>query len=381
MPIMNDLSELTRIRQDLHRYPELSGQEHDTAERIRFLLEPLQPDEIVTGIGGAGLLAVFNGEASGSTTLVRCELDALPIRETGGHAYSSSVDGCSHACGHDGHMTIIIGVAHILSNARPHRGRVILLFQPAEEDGRGARRVFDDPAFAPYKPDYAFALHNVPGLPLGEVFTRPGPFNCASCGLIIRLTGKTSHAAHPEDGVSPALALAQLMTRLPELPQAFDESTWVTLVHAQMGEKAFGTAPGEAVLMATLRSETNETMMALSDKACRLAREAAEKAGLEVAFEWEDDFLASVNTEAGFRTVAEACADIGVPCHRMPEGFRWSEDFGVFPLHAEGAMFGLGAGNIHPQLHNPDYDFPDELIPVGREIFVTILQKINGLAR
>lgn len=378
---MNELSNLTRIRQDLHRYPELSGHEHKTAERVRLLLAPIEPDEIVAGIGGTGLLAVFNGEDGGPTTLIRCELDALPIRETGDRAYRSTVDGCAHACGHDGHMTIVLGVAQVLRAERPRKGRVILLFQPAEEDGQGARRMFNDPSFAPYKPDYAFALHNVPGLPLGEVFTRPGPFNCASRGLIIRLTGKTSHAAHPEDGVSPAPALAHLMARLPALPKTFSESTWVTLVHARMGEKAFGTAPGEAVLMATLRSETNEAMTALSDKACHLAREAAEKMGLEVSFEWEDDFLASVNTDSGFRSVAEACREIDVPCHRMPEGFRWSEDFGVFTLYAEGAMFGLGAGNIHPQLHNPDYDFPDELLPVGREIFVTILRNINGLVR
>ncbi|BES72649.1 amidohydrolase [Marinobacter nanhaiticus D15-8W] len=377
---MNDLSDLTRIRQDLHRYPELSGAEYKTAERVRHLLESLQPDEIVTGVGGAGLLAVFEGSENGPTTLIRCELDALPIRESGDRIYRSTVDGCAHACGHDGHMAIVIGVAQILGHQRPNKGRVILLFQPAEEDGQGARRMFNDPTFAPYKPDYAFALHNVPGLPLGEVFTRPGPFNCASRGMIIRLTGKTSHAAHPEDGVSPAPALAELMARLPDLPKAFDESTWVTLVHARMGEKAFGTAPGEAELMATLRSETNEAMTSLSDRACALAREAAEQAGLEVAFDWEDDFLASVNTETGYRAVTDACRDIGVPCHRMPEGFRWSEDFGVFTLYAEGAMLGLGAGNIHPQLHNPDYDFPDELIPTGREIFVTIIRKINGLA-
>ncbi|WP_148861812.1 amidohydrolase [Marinobacter fonticola] len=376
---MSDLSNLRRIRQDLHRYPELSGHEHETADWVRRLLEPLNPDAIVSGVGGAGLLAVFNGRQTGPTTLIRCELDALPITETGERRYRSTREGCAHACGHDGHMTIVIGVAEILQAQRPHTGRVILLFQPAEEDGHGARRVFNDDAFAPFKPDYAFALHNVPGLPLGEVFTRPGPFNCASRGLIIRLTGKTSHAAHPEDGVSPAPALAQLMAALPGLPATFDATVWVTLVHARMGEKAFGTAPGEAVLMATLRSETNEAMTALSDKACALAREAADNAGLAVAFEWEDDFLASVNSESGFEAVANACREIGLPCHRMPDAFRWSEDFGVFTLHAEGAMLGLGAGNIHPQLHNPDYDFPDELIPAGREIFVTIIRQINGL--
>lgn len=377
---MTDLNDLTRIRRELHRHPELSGHEQATAERIRSLLETCTPDRLVTGLGGAGLLAVFNGGSDGPTTLIRCELDALPIHERGDHEHRSAIPGCAHACGHDGHMSIILGLAQTLREQRPQQGRVVLLFQPAEEDGQGARRVFHDPRFAPYKPDFAFALHNVPGLPLGEVFTRPGSFNCASKGMIIRLTGKTSHAAHPEDGISPAPALARLMQTLPTLPRQFTESTWVTLVHARLGEKSFGTAPGEAVLMATLRSETNEVMSALSDRACTLAREAAAEAGLDVTFEWEDDFLASVNGQTGFDHVAEACLEIGVPFHRMPEGFRWSEDFGVFTQHAEGAMFGLGAGNVHPQLHNPDYDFPDALIPVGLDVFRTIIRRINGLS-
>ncbi|TBW56227.1 amidohydrolase [Marinobacter halodurans] len=376
---MTDLHDLTRIRRELHRHPELSGHEQATAERIRTLLEPCGPDAIVTGLGGTGLLAVFNGADEGPTTLVRCELDALPIHEHGNHEHRSGISGCAHACGHDGHMSIVLGLARELQHQRPRQGRVILLFQPAEEDGQGARRVFHDPRFAPYQPDFAFALHNVPGLPLGEVFTRPGPFNCASRGMIIRLTGKTSHAAHPEDGISPAPALAHLMQVLPTLPRQFTESAWVTLVHARLGEKGFGTAPGEAVLMATLRSETDDVMAALSEAACELARDAAAQADLEVTFEWEDDFLASVNGEAGFEHVAQACREAGVPFHRMPEGFRWSEDFGVFTLHAEGAMFGLGAGDGHPQLHNPDYDFPDELIPVGLDLFLTIIRRINDL--
>lgn len=376
---MTDLNTLYDIRQELHRHPELSGQESATADRVHRLLTACEPDQVISGLGGTGLLAVFNGVQPGPTTLVRCELDALPIHEHGDRAHRSVNEGCSHACGHDGHMSIVVGLGQALAAQRPRSGRVVLLFQPAEEDGQGARRVFNDPQFAPYKPDFAFALHNVPGLPLGEVFTRPGPFNCASRGLIVRLSGKTSHAAHPEDGLSPAAALADLMQKLPRLPDAFEEAAWVTLVHARLGEKSFGTAPGEAVLMATLRSETNEVMASLAEQACALARKAAEAAGLAVTFDWEDDFLASVNGEAGFRHVADACAEAGVPFHRMPEGFRWSEDFGVFTLNAEGAMFGLGAGNIHPQLHNPDYDFPDALIPVGLTVFRTIIKKINGL--
>lgn len=376
---MTDLNALRSFRHTLHRHPDLSGQEHATAALVREKLASYQPDQIVDNIGGAGLLAIYDSQQPGPTTLIRCELDALPIHERSTQSHCSAHQGRAHACGHDGHMTIAIAVAEALAAHRPVRGRVILLFQPAEEDGQGARRVFADPAFAPFRPDFAFALHNVPGLPLGEVFTRPGPFNCASRGLIIRLEGKTSHAAHPEEGISPTGALARLMEQLPQLPTRFNEATWVTLVHAKLGEKAFGTAPGDAVLMATLRTETNDAMTLLADQACAMATAEAEAAGLSVRFEWEDDFLASVNTEQGYQHIVNACEEAGVLCHTMDEGFRWSEDFGVFTLNGEGAMFGLGAGVEHPQLHNPDYDFPDSLIPVGQSVFLNTINHINGI--
>ncbi|MDG5498138.1 amidohydrolase [Marinobacter sp. BGYM27] len=376
---MPNLNSLQSFRQTLHRHPDLSGHEEATAARIREKLAEYQPDQIVDNIGGAGLLAVYDSQKPGPTTLIRCELDALPIHERSAQPYCSAHHGRAHACGHDGHMAIVMAVAQTLSRSRPASGRVILLFQPAEEDGQGARRVFADPAFTPFRPDYAFALHNVPGLPLGEVFTRPGPFNCASRGLIIHLEGKTSHAAHPEEGISPTGALARLMEQLPQLPGHFNEATWVTLVHAKLGEKAFGTAPGDAVLMATLRTETNDAMTLLADQACAMATAEAKAAGLSVRFEWEDDFLASVNTAQGYQHIVTACEEACVPCHTMDEGFRWSEDFGVFTLNGEGAMFGLGAGIEHPQLHNPDYDFPDELIPVGQSVFLNAIRRLNGM--
>jgi metal-dependent amidase/aminoacylase/carboxypeptidase family protein len=243
----------------------------------------------------------------------------------------------------------------------------------------------NDAKFAPLKPDYAFALHNYPGLPLGEVAVRAGTFNCASRGIIIRLRGKTSHAAHPEDGVSPATAMCQIIERLNQLPddlkqQGVEDKLWVTVIHAKLGEVAFGTSPGEAVVMATLRSETNPVMEALVENTQAFSRDFAKQAGLAIEFSFEDVFQASVNSQQGCDHVVQACRSTSTPYTLMDEPMRWSEDFGQFTSIAnQGAMFTLGAGVDTPQLHNPDYDFADELIPKGHALFLDLIKQINGL--
>ena len=205
MPVLShdQLSYLTALRHALHRRPEVSGDEAETADRIADELTNLGADRIWRGLGGHGVAAEFTGASDGPTVLLRCELDGLPIREISDLPYRSEVEGKGHLCGHDGHMVSILGVAMHLAR-RPACGRVILLFQPAEETGAGAQAVIDDPRWAEIKPDYAFAYHNLPGRPLGEIGLRAGPGNCASRGMQILLEGKSSHAAAPQDGLSPA---------------------------------------------------------------------------------------------------------------------------------------------------------------------------------
>lgn len=370
----------TDFRRTLHQYPELSNQEHHTAARVTEQFKRFSPDQVITGLGGEGIAFIFNGSEPGPVTLIRCELDALPIEECNHFSHRSVYQGISHKCGHDGHMAIVTAVGETLSKTKPVSGRVMLAFQPAEETGEGAINMVNDPAFANLKPDFAFALHNYPGLELGHVAVKAGPFNCASRGMIVRLTGKTSHAAHPENGVSPAVAMCRIIEALNELPQTLTQTCWVTVIHALLGEVAFGTSPGEAVVMATLRSETNQAMEMLVQAATELAQQAAEPFGLQWSIEWQDVFQASVNSELGAELVTKACHATHTPCHRLDEPMRWSEDFGQFTAVAkEGAMFVLGAGRQSPQLHNPDYDFPDKLIPVGKAIFENLIEQINGL--
>jgi len=377
----SDLAELIALRRSLHRDPEISGQEHRTAARIAAVLAATGPDRVLTGLGGTGLAAIYDSGCPGPTVMVRAELDALPIHELGDVPYRSEIAGKGHLCGHDGHMTILCGLARLLGRARPERGRVVLLFQPAEETGCGAAAVMKAPGFGEIAPDIALALHNLPGLPLGAVGLIDGPANCASRGLAIELTGKTAHASMPETGTSPAAALCRLIPGLTALgPGGRLEPGFrlVTVTHAAMGEPCFGVAPGAATLMATLRCLQDREMAVLCREAEVLVARAAEAEGLEVSMDYHDVFHACANDTGVNDVLSEVCAQRNVRILTGVGPMRWSEDFGLFGHSARAAMFLLGAGTEHPQLHNPDYDFPEELIAVGVDIFSGAIRRLTG---
>ncbi|MYM56202.1 amidohydrolase [Thalassovita mangrovi] len=374
-----DIVALTDWRHELHRHPELSGQEAATAQRVTDMLAPTNPDRVLTGLGGHGVAAVYEGTEDGPAILLRCELDALPIEELGDRPYRSEVPGKGHLCGHDGHMAILAGVARWLAANRPLRGRVILLFQPAEEDGSGAARVIADPRFADIKPDYALSLHNMPGLPLGHAALETGPMACASRGMRITLTGRTAHASQPETGVSPVAAMSRLMPLLTGLGRggapADPDFSLATVTHARIGEPAFGVAPGQAELWVTLRTQSDAKMAALVAQAEAAVVEAAAADGLTHSVDYHDVFRDCVNDAEAVELMAAALRAENIPLEpgRLP--MRASEDFGRFGDHAKSAMMLLGSGTGCAALHNPDYDFPDSLIAVGARIFVQCLRQ------
>lgn len=370
------------LRRDLHRNPELSGEEEQTAARVVSELTRFRPDDILIGLGGHGVAAVFKGNEDGPTVLFRCELDGLPIREISTSDWRSHTDGKAHLCGHDGHTAILCGLGAELAVRRPARGRVILMFQPAEETGAGAAGVIADPRFASIQPDYAFALHNLPGLPMSTIGIRPGPFTFASEGLAIRLAGRTSHAAQPEAGHSPAGVMATLMDQLPKLPLALGHKSGhslVTLSHARLGEAAFGISPGEADIWVTIRAIDDALQTELIAAAEELASTNAQKAGFGVELTRHEGFVAGNNDPEASAYIVNAMNDLGLEQVGVGDPFRWSEDFGRFGSVAKSALFVLGAGVDHPRLHNQDYDFPDELIAPGVAMFANIARSLCGL--
>lgn len=379
-----DIAELTDWRRELHRHPELSGQEAETAARVETMLRATGPDRIVTGLGGHGVAALYEGRLPGPRVLLRCELDALPIEELSDAPYRSTVPGKGHLCGHDGHMAMLAATARLLGRSRPARGSVVLMFQPAEEDGSGAEKVVLDPAFAEIQPDFSFAIHNMPGVPHGKVALAEGPSACASRGMRLRLTGRTAHASQPETGLSPMQALAQLMPALTALSQGTPltdpDFALATVTHARLGEPAFGIAPGEADLFVTLRSLTDARMDRLVADAEALVQEAAEASGLRPEIAYEDIFLTTTSDAEAVGIAARALDRLAIPHGTAPLPMRASEDFGRYGASSALAFLLLGAGEDRPALHNPDYDFPDDLIPTGAAIFTAIVGEILGFA-
>jgi amidohydrolase len=359
----------------------LSGDESATASEVLEFLAPTRPDRLVTGLGGHGVVLIYEGESPGPTLMFRAELDALPIEETSPLPYRSQSPGKAHSCGHDGHMATLGALARGLGRRRPERGRAVLLFQPAEETGAGAAAILADPRFREISPDFAFAYHNRPGLPLGQIALRAGPVNCASRGLRIRIFGKTAHASTPEFGTSPMAAVAKLMPELTALGNARsfdDEFALVTITHARLGAPAFGISPGDAEIWATLRTLKNSRMAGLCDRAETAVSRAAASAGLRVEISYEDIFEACENDPRAVALLQRALEAEGLEVDERTPAMRASEDFGRFGASAPATMFFLGAGEAHASLHNSDYDFPDDLIEIGARIFMRALRDCLG---
>ena len=382
MPLTNqDIVDLTAFRRKLHQQPEISNEEEKTALEVVSFLTPTEPDEVLTGLGGHGVAAVYDSGKPGPTVLLRSELDALPIEEIADLPHRSQVPGKGHMCGHDGHTAVLAAVARQLGRQRPAKGRVVLMFQPAEETGDGAAGVTADPRYEQIAPDFAFSLHNLPGTPLGHVRLKEGVVNCASRGMRIVFTGKTAHSSMPETGLSPMRAISAVMPALPELGGGKftdDDFSMLTVTHVAMGEAVFGVAPGRAEIWATLRTRLDDRMDALVAAAEALARRTAAEHGLACDIDYHEIFVASLNAPEAVAHLRAALDAEGVTHDEKELPMRASEDFGRFGHSGKSAMFFLGSGERHPQLHNPDYDFPDDLIPIGAKVFMRTVRNLLG---
>jgi amidohydrolase len=367
---------LRTLRATLHACPEPAHHEQLTASVIRNFIGAYQPDQLITKLGGHGIAAVYEGAESGPTVLLRAELDALAICATEA-TDEPGFEGVAHRCGHDGHMAILAGMAPLLSAQRPERGRVVLLFQPAEETGEGAARVLEDNQFPSIAPDYAIGFHNVPGFPTGAVISRPGTFTSASVGMRVELIGIASHAAEPEQARCPSAAIAQILAALPELADLeADPYRLLTVTHVRMGRESYGITPGNATLCATLRSGTSDELEALCAETEEVVRRAALRDGLEVHVAWFDRFPETRNDPDLVELLAETCSAASIHSISADKPFRWSEDFGHFMRICPSLHFGLGIGVDAGRLHQPDYRFDDGVIETGLHVLASMSSKL-----
>lgn len=373
------------LRHQFHRIAERSGVEFETRALIFRELEALSPTKILASKVGNHLLAEFFFSVDGPTVLLRADFDAVGIDETPQGDYYSIHKGFSHKCGHDGHTVILLEVARELKKNPFSKGRVLLLFQGAEETGVGAQQILDQHLLDEYSIDYVFALHNIPGEPLGTILCGKGSFSCSVVSCEIKLEGETSHAAEPQKAVSSLNAAIQITQTLLE-DNCFDfqspDCKVTTLVEMHIGSPNYGVTAGSGVVRLTIRARTDERLKKEQIRIENTVKQIVAKTPkLQYKIDWYEYFAANENDSEAVDIVFNAAKMCDFPTIEIQEPFRWGEDFGLFTQSYHGAMFGIGAGLDCAPLHHSNYDFSDALLEKGRDIFVHIIGAILGFDR
>lgn len=352
---MDIIGKTKLVRQELHNTPEHSGKEIKTKTIIRDFLKKHTYLDVLDYKGG--IIAHYDCGCDQNTIAFRADFDAVAL-----------LDGtAAHLCGHDGHTAALLGVALTLERIKPKRD-VLLIFQPAEETGEGAKAMAD--ILNCYHVTEIYGAHNLPGLEFGKVYTRLDTFSCASCGMTFTINGKPAHAAYPEYGASPMKAVTELFNAIEESQTGdrFDKGTFATLIGCNVGQKAFGTAAEKAEVWVTVRARTEKSFTRIKDYLEFVVKKACEIDDLYYSIEIQDTFPATVNEKACAQKILERCNG-----ELLREPMRWSEDFGHFlNMHVPGAFFGIGAGNC-PALHTKDYEYPEELLQDQLNAFIKLL--------
>ena len=332
-------------------------------------------------MGGNGILAILEGSKESPSTLFRAELDALPITEINTFEYKSITPNVSHKCGHDGHMTILLGLIEEIFKNKTITGTTYFLFQPAEENGEGAKAVFNDLNQYSIKPDYVFALHNIPGFTSNEVFCKAKEITPTVVSIKVSFKGKTAHAAEPENGINPSIAISYFIRFCEDLQvndKNSDDFLVLTPIHINMGEIAYGISAGEGEIHYTIRCWNNLKIKETKNKIESFLNKISIDQKISVSFNYLEEFHSNQNNVECVEVIKQACEINNIKYNSMNSPFKWGEDFGIFTDKFKGALFGLGAGVETPSLHNPDYDFPDYLTEKGIQIFKSIWEIIQN---
>jgi hippurate hydrolase len=379
--------ELQAFRRDLHAHPELGFEEQRTASRVAEALKLSGVDEVHTGIAKTGVVAVVRGrrQASGRMLGLRADMDALPITETGDRPWRSSISGLMHACGHDGHTTMLLGAARYLAQTRQFDGTAVLIFQPGEEGYAGARAMIEDGLFDRWRVDAVYAMHNWPQLPAGTFGLNPGPMMAASDRVEIRIQGRGGHGAHPYLAVDPVLVAAHIITAVQSIVSRNVhplEGAVVSLCAMQAGEPgASSVIPGEAVLTGTARSFKPEVQDLVERRLRELVPSIAAAFGASATLHYQRNYPATINTPAEAQFAGDIAAALVGEDHVVRDltPSMGSEDFSFMLQKKPGAYLRLGQGDATgPEgcyLHNSRYDFNDAVLPLGAAFFVALAER------
>ncbi|HYY85314.1 MAG TPA: M20 aminoacylase family protein [Beijerinckiaceae bacterium] len=383
MPVINraaDLqSEITAWRRDFHEHPELLYEVHRTAGIVSDKLKQFGCDEVVTGIGRTGVVAVIKGKTdkSGKVIGIRADMDALPIEEATGAPHQSKIRGAMHACGHDGHTAILLGAAKYLAETRNFDGTAVMIFQPAEEGGAGAEAMLKDGLLERFGVQEVYGLHNMPGIPVGNFALRPGPLMAAADRFDIQIEGKGGHAARPHEGIDTLLVACQVVTALQSIVARNVnplESAVVSVCSIQAGN-TFNVIPQHARLLGTVRTLTDEVRDLCETRIRAVVESVCAAYGATVKIEYNRGYPVTRNHPEQADFLARIAAQVGgegaVDADITP--LMGAEDFSYMLEQRPGAYIFLGDGAT-AGVHHPAYDFNDEAIPYGVSLWAKVVE-------
>lgn len=386
MPILNRIGdyapEMTQWRQWMHRNPELSFDCHKTAAFVAGKLREFGVDEIHEGIATTGIVAIINGQGAGETIGLRADMDALPIAEVTGADYASETPGKMHACGHDGHTTMLLGAAKYLAETRNFRGRVALIFQPAEEDGGGGEVMVQEGIMDRFDVKQVYGIHNAPMQPTGTFHTNTGPIMAAVDEFEVKVNGKGGHAASPHETVDPIAAAISIIQAIQTIISRNHNPTddlviSVTQFHAGTANNVI---PAQAVLSGTIRTFDKEVRAMVFRRIEEVAKGHEAVFGVSVDLEFDEGYPATVNHAENVDFAALVAADIVGADNVRTDAVRQmgAEDFSYMIEARPGAYLFLGQGET-ADCHHPAYDFNDEIAPIGASFFARLVERAQPL--
>jgi len=386
-PIVQFQAEIQQIRRDIHAHPELCFEEHRTSEVVAQKLEAWGIP-IIRGLAGTGIVGVLKNGTSERAIGLRADMDALPMQEINTFAHTSKHDGKMHACGHAGHTAMLLGAAHYLSKYKEFDGTVYLIFQPAEEGGGGARRMIEEGMFDKYPMDAVFGMHNWPGAAVGTFGVTPGPMMASSNEFEVIVRGKGAHAAQPHKGIDPiivAIQMAQSWQTIVSRNASPLESAVLSVTQIHSGS-ATNVIPDEATLIGTVRAFSTEMIDLIEKRMRTIAEHTAAAFDAQVDFRFKRNYPPLINHAKETAFAAEVMRSV-VGADKVDdqvEPTMGAEDFSfmlqakpgcyVFLGNGDGGHRDMGHGLGPCNLHNPSYDFNDDLLPIGATYWVRLAE-------
>ena len=382
MPVKNRFAELQKEiaewRQDIHQYPEILFETQRTSALVKDKLIEFGCNQVIDGIGKTGVVGVINGKTNrtGKVIGLRADMDALPINEETGLEYSSKIPGAMHACGHDGHTSMLLGAAKYLCETRNFDGQAVVIFQPAEEGGGGGLEMCKDGLMENFKIDEVYGMHNWPGVELGKFAIRSGPFFAASDFIEATISGKGGHAAKPQETIDPTVIASQIVVALQTIASRRADpvkQVVVSITSFETSSNAFNVIPQEVKIKGTVRTLDPDVRDLAEKEFLRITELTAEALGGSADAKFTRGYPVMSNTSEQTQFAAKVARDVAGECAEAPL-VMGGEDFAYMLEERPGAYILLGNGDSSP-VHHPEYNFNDDAIPFGCSWLVELVEQ------